>query len=77
MRIIPLKKELLFKTIYDMNQFTETQKKIFLYAGIFDLLAAVIILGIAIGRENSNFPLVIPILLLIPGIILIWMGVKK
>lgn len=60
-----------------MKQFTDTQKKIFLAAGILDIVAALVIIGITIGRENSDFPLAIPILLLIPGIILILLAVKK
>ncbi len=60
-----------------MGQFTDTQKKIFLAAGILDIVAVIIILGITIGRENSNFPIAIPILLLIPGIILTLLALKK
>lgn len=60
-----------------MSQFTENQRKIFLVAGIADLIIAIVVIGITIGRENSNFPIAVPVLLIVPGIILIILANKK
>lgn len=60
-----------------MSQFTNQQKKMFLIAGLIDIAIAIIIIGVIIGRENSSLPVAVPILLMIPGIILVLLANKK
>jgi hypothetical protein len=60
-----------------MSQFTDQQKKIFLIAGLVDIAIAIILIGVIIGRENSSLPVVVPMLLIIPGIILVVLANKK
>lgn len=60
-----------------MSQFTNQQKKIFLIAGLVDIAIAIILIGVIIGRENSSLPVAVPVLLMIPGIILVFLANKK
>jgi hypothetical protein len=60
-----------------MSQFTDQQKKIFLIAGLVDIAIAIVLIGVIIGRENSGLPVVVPMLLIIPGIILVVLANKK
>jgi hypothetical protein len=60
-----------------MSQFTDQQKKIFLIAGLVDIAIAIVLIGVIIGRENSSLPVVVPMLLIIPGIILVVLANKK
>lgn len=60
-----------------MSQFTDRQKKIFLIAGLFDIAVAIVLLGVIIGRGNSSLPVAVPMLLIIPGIVLIILANKK
>lgn len=60
-----------------MSQFTNQQKKLLLIAGLIDIAIAIIIIGVIIGRENSSLPVAVPILLMIPGIILVLLANKK
>lgn len=56
---------------------TESQKKILLIAGLSDIALAIVLIGVIIGRENSGLPVAVPLLLIIPGIILVFLGLKK
>lgn len=60
-----------------MSQFTNQQKKIFLIAGLVDIAIAIILIGVIIGRENSSLPVAVPVLLMIPGIILVLLANRK
>ncbi len=60
-----------------MSQFTNQQKKIFLIAGLVDIAIAIVLIGVIIGRENSSLPVAVPLLLMIPGIILVFLANKK
>ena len=58
-----------------MKQFTDNHRKIFLGAGIFALIAAIVTLGISIGR-GGGFLLGVPLLMIV-GAILIILANKK
>lgn len=60
-----------------MSQFTNQQKKIFLIAGLIDIAVAIVLIGVIIGRENSSLPVAVPLLLIVPGVILIFLANKK
>lgn len=60
-----------------MSQFTKKQKKIFLIAGLIDIAVAIVLIGVIIGRENSSLPVTVPLLLIIPGVILVFLANKK
>ncbi len=60
-----------------MSQFTDQQKKIFFIAGLIDIAIAIILIGVIIGRENSSLPVAVPLLLIVPGIILVVLSNKK
>ncbi len=51
-----------------MSQFTDTQKKIFVTAGLSDIAIAIVLIAVIIGRENLSLPVAVPVLLMIPGI---------
>lgn len=59
-----------------MSQFTDQQRKIFFIAGLIDIAIAIILIGVIIGRENSSLPVILPLLLIIPGIILVVLSKK-
>ncbi|MEO6590190.1 MAG: hypothetical protein ABIP06_12905 [Pyrinomonadaceae bacterium] len=58
-----------------MKQLTENQRKIVLGVGIFAIVAALLAVGISIGRGNG-FPLTTPLLITV-GAILIMLANKK
>ncbi len=60
-----------------MSQFTDQQRKIFFIAGLIDIAIAIILIGVIIGRENSSLPVAVPLLLIVPGIILVVLSNKK
>lgn len=60
-----------------MSQLTNQQKKILLIAGLIDIAVAIVLIGVIIGRENSSLPVAVPILLIVPGIILVVLANKK
>ncbi len=60
-----------------MSRFTDQQRKIFLIAGLADIALAIVLIGIIIGRWTSSLPLAVPILLIVPGIVLVTLANKK
>ncbi len=58
-----------------MSQFNEKQKKFVMGLGFAIIIAAIVLIGVSIGR-GGNFPIVAPLLVIV-GVLAIFLANKK